>query len=1211
MTWEDILLDESEENTPRARAGHCAVGIHSRLYVWSGRDGYRKAWNNQVCCKDLWYLEVEPPSQSTKVQLVRASTNSLELCWAATPTASHYILEVQKIPTPPSTPTPPQPVVQALPQGIEDATSPIAVGQVRKQVQVRKPSLTTVVSPGLNNVTPTAAASTTQIINQSGNMILSPQSAIQRAGTLAKVQTKPLQAGKQTITVSSPSPLQSNVRVLTSTPQSQQPQQIHVLSGNQTVRLATQPTVSGTMIRTSQGTIQTVQASGGTGNTSSQQIIPAGQTAQVGGKQVIIHHTNKSIPVKFNTTGNQPHFVTLVKTSKGMTVQTVPQTVNVVQKPGGSQTGSTQIVQQGNILHTQGTQVLNAAGSTNKTAVVSGNVVKLMPSSTVGNKQILVKNSNMIQMGKVTPNMQGKPTIVITNKAGQQIRTNQQIIVVTTTPQVRTVQSSGIVTSAAGGNIVNLQSTQVLNTVSSANVVQQGNQVKMIRGLQSNTGKPITLTMPMGMQGAKVQQTQGFMPQKTLTIGGKALTVQLASAGGPKTVTILPAGQSGQMSNSAGGQQQKKIIVVPQGKFIQQGQQIKTVQVSSASGQIMQVQDVTGQIDPNSIDINDMIEQTDGLNDIRSLRREGESSTVDSESEEETFERRTSIIRKYPGKFKAKKRVKPRYIRLGLYGGAPTPPRDVTPADENDEKMDEITPEEALEALEQSDAVMNDSTATQESEQPSNMTEDSTNITLHLSGNDTSDALQQLSATEPAENAVEEETKAETTPEDAIKEEEPMEEEPEEKFDTSKDAQDMLDAQDIESNISASTLYKPKEDDAGVVVMKQEQPKTETDEKPEIKTEDEQSATQTGVQGPSETETEAANILTTIKSGELIANQQQCFDLLSQFETSTQALDSSSLIQKEEDDAKAEDGATGNFLVTEDDIFKQFTSSGPLDALASAALQASTNQQLASTVKTTTVTNRSPGIKPLDNKLKQGKGVPKEERKENEIWHTVGIFKTLTHTVSNFIDYDEWNSSMFPNMNSDNLPDLSKKRRITLEPGKAYRFRIAAINAVGRSEWSEPAPFKTCFPGFPGAPSAIKISKSTDGAHLSWEAPPSTEGDILEYSVYLAVKAQNAKEKTPPSQLAFIRVYCGPNNQCNVQNNSLQSAHIDYNSKPAIIFRIAARNDKGYGPATQVRWLQDPQTAKSISVNNKRVMEKTPTGAVKRTKVQQSPQQHQ
>ncbi len=50
-------MDTLEDNIPRARAGHCSVAINNRLYVWSGRDGYRKAWNNQVCCKDLWYLE--------------------------------------------------------------------------------------------------------------------------------------------------------------------------------------------------------------------------------------------------------------------------------------------------------------------------------------------------------------------------------------------------------------------------------------------------------------------------------------------------------------------------------------------------------------------------------------------------------------------------------------------------------------------------------------------------------------------------------------------------------------------------------------------------------------------------------------------------------------------------------------------------------------------------------------------------------------------------------------------------------------------------------------------------------------------------------------------------------------------------------------------------------------------------------------------------
>lgn len=52
----------------------------------------------QVCCKDLWYLEVGPPSQAQRVQLVRASTSALELSWTSIPNAQYYLLEVQKLP---------------------------------------------------------------------------------------------------------------------------------------------------------------------------------------------------------------------------------------------------------------------------------------------------------------------------------------------------------------------------------------------------------------------------------------------------------------------------------------------------------------------------------------------------------------------------------------------------------------------------------------------------------------------------------------------------------------------------------------------------------------------------------------------------------------------------------------------------------------------------------------------------------------------------------------------------------------------------------------------------------------------------------------------------------------------------------------------------------------------------------------------------------
>jgi host cell factor len=89
-------------------------------------------------------------------------------------------------------------------------------------------------------------------------------------------------------------------------------------------------------------------------------------------------------------------------------------------------------------------------------------------------------------------------------------------------------------------------------------------------------------------------------------------------------------------------------------------------------------------------------------------------------------------------------------------------------------------------------------------------------------------------------------------------------------------------------------------------------------------------------------------------------------------------------------------------------------------------------------------------------------------------------------------------------------------KKFELRPGTAYKFRVAGVNSCGRGLWSEVSAFKICLPGFPVAPSAIKISKSPEGAHLSWEPPQSTAGEITEYSVYLAVKGTSAQ----------VRRYC-------------------------------------------------------------------------------------
>ena len=114
-------------------------------------------------------------------------------------------------------------------------------------------------------------------------------------------------------------------------------------------------------------------------------------------------------------------------------------------------------------------------------------------------------------------------------------------------------------------------------------------------------------------------------------------------------------------------------------------------------------------------------------------------------------------------------------------------------------------------------------------------------------------------------------------------------------------------------------------------------------------------------------------------------------------------------------------------------------------------------------------------------------------------WYDVGIIKGTSCTV---------NSYYLPAGENGDKIDVEGMeeqllRKVDLAPGTAYKFRVAGINACGRGPWSEVSAFKTCLPGFPGAPSAIKISKSPEGAHLSWEPPSTSTGDIIEYSVSL------------------------------------------------------------------------------------------------------------
>ena len=237
---------------------------------------------------------------------------------------------------------------------------------------------------------------------------------------------------------------------------------------------------------------------------------------------------------------------------------------------------------------------------------------------------------------------------------------------------------------------------------------------------------------------------------------------------------------------------------------------------------------------------------------------------------------------------------------------------------------------------------------------------------------------------------------------------------------------------------------------------------------------------------------------------------------------------------------------------------------------------------------------------------------PKLLTKKNQ-WYDVDVFKSNTCTVSGYyLTQDSHDHLLSDNLSVENefkQLNYSQFLKVDLEPGTTYKFRVAGLNSCGRGPWSEVSAFQTGLPGHPGAPSAIKITTNQDAsgalnAILSWDPPQFTSGTITGYLVQLSVKTNQGSN--------FVPVYCDKDPSCTVNSANLQQAFIDMSTnKPAILFRISARNEKGFvaqfcfssanrfsfftnqvsplsrfGPSTQVRWLQD--STQGVMKSNKR-----------------------
>ncbi|XP_012221514.2 host cell factor 1 isoform X2 [Linepithema humile] len=1275
LTWEQLTVDSLEENVPRARAGHCAVGVHSRLYVWSGRDGYRKAWNNQVCCKDLWYLEVCKPAAPSRVQLVRASTQTLEVSWTASPSAHYYILQIQKYDMPPaaatgtfppvSAPLPIAPVISSTPAAV---TTP-ALATTPATVPITSPPVTTVASLS-PSTPPTAAAVRVSVAAVAAASPLRVQSTVQSpvqkvvSSQAVQKPTSPMTprvATGNVIRIRSPLVTSSAAAAVTAVA-------VVTTEQQQTTATATTTVASGQTPAAMSGIAALAAAAAATPKITMNNVPILPQAAAAAATAT----TTNTIRMKNVQPGQQIRFTapgaTVLRTASPQQSKQI-----ILQKPAQNISGQPQIVhllKTGQGMMATVPKVSLIPGKTVQTAGAKPlnqgpTILRLVNPNAVAGSKILttMKTSGLVSMSK-GQNITGKQTIMITKPGGNGglVGRPNQIIVVTTGSGLRAVQA--MTTSQAGaGQGTNITTPVNVLPLSATNHVTNQQGVKMIvvsSGAMGGgtAGKPITITVPGqgGVPKTVTIATKGSpqaifnpgksqivtMPQiqkapEAVTVSGKPVTLQMSGGIGAKTVTLMPTSSSIVTTSSTSDSiDTSKMLLVSSQK--QPSATLGDISASTSDGPattdaaLAALAAEAGLIDPvqePSGGLSFMVATDDGAG--------GDDKIDDSCNGNEATTAAALVSQMGAGE----------PMQVDGDGNFVLPQVDGPMDDllsDDEEKMDlteEPASENAAESAEESAAAAQDVDAAENvHSEESALKEDQP----------ASEDLPEAIAAAATTDEVSEETEgaADNQPVDDV----PMETSVDDaELSGDKDLKDLDSLAEVKSvnsdlplaqssaeapseqtaltdvaNSAAETDGAEQDESSQATTMKIESYLAKSEKSPvpdNLPTDDvdvdmsHQDETQEAEKIKDEPELEANFSAESSLVKEEDLNEPMLADVgaltptdavnatpVTTATTASVATPSVQMKLEPTDESMEQDrlsdlpissinGVAAPLEKETESVQKTHTSMKieMKDEIIAVPKRESLKQEKINDTRSETARDDSTDLTTLataalgsaESPVKIKNEQSEEEKKEAE-WYDVAVIKGTNFTVQNY--YLPGDEPLDITQSSLTMDVFTGRAKVALEPGTAYKFRVAAINSCGRSAWSEVAAFKTCLPGFPGAPSAIKISKSADGAQISWEPPPSNVGPILEYSVYLAVRStalnNDGEPKTVvsnPNQLAFIRVYCGSSNSCSVNNSALNAAHVDTTTKPAIIFRIAARNDKGYGPATQVRWLQDPTTA--------------------------------
>uniref|UniRef100_UPI0037E83CA7 host cell factor 1a n=1 Tax=Semicossyphus pulcher TaxID=241346 RepID=UPI0037E83CA7 len=1373
MCWETVLMDTLEDNIPRARAGHCAVAINSRLYVWSGRDGYRKAWNNQVCCKDLWYLETERPHAPARVQLVRANTNSLEVSWGAVSTADTYLLQLQKydIPATPAaaspamSATPSQPVnspkspapaavalsAQSLPQtavlkvAAQQSAAGASVVTVRPSQPGKSPVTVTSLPPGVRMVVP---AQTTQgsPIGSSPQMsgmaaLAAAAAATQKippssAGTVLNVpagatilKTVAVSPGTTTMKVASPVMVSNPAtrmlktaaaQVGTATASSpttrpiitvhksgavtvaQQAQVVTTVVGGvtKTITLVKSPLTmgsSGTLISNlgkMMSVVQTkpVQTSTVTGQASTNPLtqliqtkgpLPAGTILKLvtsaDGKPTTIITTSQA-----GGTGNKPTILNIsgvspTTTKQGTTIiKTIPMSA-IMSQPGATGVTSsagmkTPITILTTKVMTTGTpakiitavpKLATAAGQQGLTQVVlkgapgqPGTILRTVPMSTVGGVRLVtpvtvsaVKPTVTTLVVKGTTGVTTLGTVtgtVSTSLAGGTVDSSNASLVtpITTLGTIATLSSQVISPSAITVSAAQTSLTSASTLPSSTMTVQnQPTQVTLI-------------TTPSGVEAQPVQD----LPVSILaspTSEQPSSTEAGAAGEGSGTVTLVcsnppcethETGTTNTATTSSATIGAGQVCSNPPCETHETGT-TNTATTSSATMKAGQVcsnppceTHETGTTNTATTASSNMSAPRMCSNPPCETHETGTTNTATTASA--SMGGVQQVCSNPPCETHVTGTTNTATQSSSNMGGGQTGTAQrvcSNPPCETHETGTTNTPSTATSSMggDQSSTATGmvqrvcsnppcethetgttntattatcnmetgEGTATQQTEEGAEgassteaaSTTAATGIVTTTQGRAITTVTQSTPAPGPSVPSISSITEGVSTA--ASSTEEPMQ----------TDETATAEAATAEEGAAAMETQAEGEAAAGTALNLPSELMSEgqgatlmvtglSDEELAVT-----AAAEAAAQAAATEEAQALAIQAVLQAAQQAVMNEGDSTGESQQPTNIPIMltqqELAALVQQQqqlqEAQAAAQQASVDTSLPTEglapaDSLNDPSVESNGHNEMAAAVTSAvasllprTTAETLApSSTFAPSVSVASPAklqaaaaLAEVANGIEGEKQGPQPTpvkpvvKKENQ-WFDVGIVKVTNMVVTHF--YMPADDSHGDD-DSGIMPDYGQMKKMELQPGTAYKFRVAGINACGRGAFSEISAFKTCLPGFPGAPCAIKISKSPDGAHLTWEPPSVTSGKIIEYSVYLAIQSsQTAEAKaSTPAQLAFMRVYCGPNPSCLVQSSSLSNAHIDYTTKPAIIFRIAARNEKGYGPATQVRWLQE------------------------------------